>query len=62
MENVTLTKAICEKYHMKLNKPECLWTEITFDDNGPFNVQSDNGNFQYRWPRHGRDSSLSTLY
>ena len=56
MEPVSVKKSTCEKYFLRFNDPMCLWAEITIDEQGTFNAQSDNGNFQNIWRSHGRKS------
>lgn len=47
-------KSTCEKYTIRWNNYE--WAIFTIDENGLFNCQSSYGNYQYRWPNHGRKS------
>ena len=56
MEPTSVKKSTCEKYFLRFNDPSCIWAEIVIDDDGTFNAQSDNGDFQYIWRNHGRKS------
>lgn len=49
-------KSTSETYFLRFDDSKCLWAEITINDQGSFNAQSDNGDFCYRWPKHGRKS------
>lgn len=51
-----ISKSTSEKYRLRFDSFECMWADIIIDDDGSFNVQSDNGNFCHSWPRHGRKS------
>lgn len=55
MEEFTFTKTTCERYDLRWGK--CGWATFTIDENGGlFNCQSDYGDYNYAWPRHGRKS------
>lgn len=54
MEQYVFEKSTCEKYTLRWNHGG--WAVFTIDENGLFNCQSDYGDYQYMWPRHGRKS------
>jgi len=54
-EEYTFKKSTCERYDIRWGKYG--WATITIDENGGlFNAQSDFGNYNYAWPKHGRES------
>ena len=52
----SVKKTTSEKYFMRFENSKCTWASIVIDEQGSFNVLSDNGNFGYSWPKHGRES------
>lgn len=55
MKDYKFTKTTCERYDIRWG--QYGWAIITIDENGGlFNCQSDYGNYNYSWPKHGRKS------
>lgn len=54
MENYTFKKSTSERYDIRWKHG---WAIFTIDENGGvFSCQSDHGNYNYAWPKHGRKS------
>ena len=54
-EEYTFKKSTCERYDLRWKYNG--WATFTIDENGGlFSVQSDFGNYNYAWPKHGRES------
>lgn len=55
MEEYTFKKSTCERYDLRWKHNG--WATFTIDENGGiFSVQSDFGNYNYAWPKNGRES------
>jgi len=55
IEDYTFKKSTCERYDLRWKNNG--WATFTIDENGGlFNCQSDFGDYNYSWPKHGRES------